>query len=60
MSLDTAQQNTLEDLYAEWDSEKNVGLSPKTIPAFSNKRAFWKCSRIPRHKWDSKISNRTV
>jgi hypothetical protein len=42
-----------------WDYEKNGDVTPKTITAFSGKTAFWKCKRIPRHKWSMKISEMT-
>lgn len=33
----------IPELLDEWDYEKNINIVPETIPAYSNKKYFWKC-----------------
>lgn len=49
------------ELLEEWDYEKNsiTGLNPEKLGAYSKKRAHWICSKDNRHKWDTKIFNRS-
>lgn len=44
-------------LLEQWDSAKNLPLTPKTISAKSTKKVFWKCSRG--HEWDAVVHSRT-
>ena len=44
-------------LAEEWDYEKNEGLKPNEVTAFSHKDVWWKCEEG--HSWKSKISNRS-
>jgi hypothetical protein len=43
----------------EWNSNKNQGLLPSDVKAFSNKFAWWQCSTC-QHSWKAKISNRVI
>ena len=43
-------------LKAEWDYSKNGRRTPDTVPAYSNRKAYWVCDRG--HEWEAKISNR--
>ena len=47
----------LPELAAEWDYEKNVGLTPDQITAKSNRRVWWRCSE--NHSWAAQVSNRS-
>ncbi len=40
----------------EWDYEKNA-YEPSEVKAFSNKKAWWKCSKG--HSWEAVISTRS-
>lgn len=51
--------NRFPDLVAEWDVEKNAGLTPDRIAAFSNQKVWWRCS-ICGHEWLSTVNNRTA
>ena len=42
----------------EWSDEKNDGLKPETVTAFSNKKVWWKC-KICGLEWQSRISHRS-
>lgn len=44
-------------LIAEWDYEKNIDLSPETIPKYSGKKAWWKCKNG--HTWQDSVSHRS-
>ena len=43
----------------EWDYKKNsqLNLDPTKLGYYSNKKAWWKCSKG--HEWDEIIANRT-
>ena len=45
-------------LAAEWDKEKNDGLSPSMISPFSHKKVWWKCSACG-NVWKAIVKNRT-
>lgn len=45
-------------LMAEWDYEKNFGLSPEQLTHGSGLSVFWKCKTCG-HSWQAKINNRT-
>lgn len=45
-------------LAAEWDKEKNDGLSPSMISPFSHKIVWWKCSACG-NVWKAIVKNRT-
>ena len=45
------------ELAAQWDSEKNKELTPRQVTAFSNKKAWWRCSR--NHSFQAAISARS-
>lgn len=44
------------DLAKEWDSEKNMPLTPSDVTTGSSKKVWWKCSKG--HSWQSVIANR--
>lgn len=46
------------DVANDWDSEKNGGIGADEVSAYSNKFAWWKCSKCG-HKWRAKICNRS-
>lgn len=43
-------------LAEEWNYEKNNGVNPQNVFAFSNSKVWWKCKKG--HIWMAKISNR--
>lgn len=54
-------ENDLASLYpelaAEWNSERNEGLSPTQFTAGSHKKIWWKCENG--HEWQASICSRT-
>ena len=44
-------------LAAEWDTEKNGALTPKSVTPGSNRKVFWRCAHG--HSYAAKISART-
>ena len=54
--------NDLQSLYpklvAEWDYEKNVGISPKDVTKGSNRIVWWKCGNG--HSWQETINRRVA
>lgn len=46
------------DLAKQWDYERNEGLTPDTIAAYSNKKVWWICP-ICHHSYQKKVGNRT-
>lgn len=45
------------NLAAEWDYERNTGLSPDKVTGGSNKRVWWKCPL--EHSYEATINHRT-
>lgn len=45
-------------LAAQWDPEKNGIVTPADVTAYSNRRAWWRCSRG--HSFPAAISSRTT
>lgn len=45
------------ELLREWNSEKNIGLSPYEITTHNGRKVWWKCS-ICGHEWQAIVSNR--
>lgn len=45
------------DIAKEWNHEKNGDLKPDDYTAFSNRKAWWKCSAG--HEWQTKVYHRT-
>ena len=43
---------------SEWNYEKNKGLLPTMVPAGSNKKVWWKCSKG--HEWQALVVERAV
>ena len=46
------------DLVEEWDYERNINLAPGTISAFSDRKAWWRCSVCGRN-WKARINDRS-
>lgn len=45
------------ELVCEWDSEKNINMSPDMFAPFSNKKVWWKCKYG--HTWMATIGERS-
>ena len=43
-------------LAAEWNYEKNNGLTPKDVKSYSSKKVWWKCQKG--HEWTATIGSR--
>ena len=48
------------EIAAEWHPTRNDGNKPADFAEFSNKDAWWQCSRYPEHEWRTKICNRSL
>lgn len=46
------------DIAAEWDTERNGNLTPDRVTPYSNRKAWWRCSRG--HAWEAVIAPRAV
>ena len=46
-------------LAAQWDYDKNNGLTPAHVVAGSNKRRWWRCDKGPDHNWPATVVSRT-
>ena len=46
-----------EDLLAEWDSERNLPLTPETVSRGSKRRVFWRCANG--HSWQAAVHTRS-
>jgi len=44
------------ELVAEWDAEKNGGLTPDKVMPGSHRKVWWKCNRG--HEWSAVVSSR--
>ena len=47
------------NLVKQWHPTKNEGLTPDQVPAGSNKKVWWKCSKGPDHEWEATVYDRT-
>ena len=45
------------ELLAQWDKEKNGGLSPRDVSHGSHKKIWWKCAF--NHQWEAPVYSRT-
>ncbi|HEY8889451.1 MAG TPA: zinc-ribbon domain-containing protein [Clostridium sp.] len=45
-------------LSLEWHPTRNNNLTPYNFTAFSIKRAWWQCSKNPKHEWEATIAGR--
>ena len=52
------EQNNRMDLYQEWNSEKNVGISPDSVARGCNKKFWWICHKCGT-EWQATMLNRT-
>lgn len=46
------------ELAAEWNYEKNKGVTPNDVGLGSNKKFWWKCSNGEDHEWRTQINRR--
>ena len=46
-------------LAAQWHPTKNGKLTPETINAFSNNKAWWKCPAEDDHEWHAIVASRS-
>ena len=46
-----------EDLLTEWDSERNLPLTPETVSRGSKRRVFWRCANG--HSWQAAVHTRS-
>lgn len=44
------------DLAAQWDTEKNNGLTPDKVTRYSHRKVWWRCSLG--HSWNAAVNNR--
>lgn len=44
-------------LAAQWDAEKNTGLTPRDLTAGSRKKVWWHCAKG--HQWQAMVASRT-
>ena len=44
------------ELAAEWDYNRNEGVTPEMVTAYSGKKVFWKCKEG--HSWKASINHR--
>lgn len=51
-------QTLFPEIAAEWDIERNNGLSPKDISAYSHRKIWWKC-RTCGGEWRTVVNSRT-
>ena len=51
------QRNDRADLLREWDSEKNLPLTPETVSYGSKKKVWWTCAHG--HHWQAAVHTRT-
>lgn len=60
LKYDSKVKNSLgymhPDLVLEWHQILNNGLNPMNVPAQSNEKAWWQCSKG--HEWEAQISSR--
>ena len=56
------KQKSLEavnpSLAAEWNYDKNKGLTPDKVTEFSGKKVWWRCDKG--HEWQAKIADRSM
>lgn len=59
IDYESSLEYTHPHLAADWDNEKNLGLSPKDVSYGSMKHVWWKCAKCG-YTWSQKIQNRTI
>ena len=45
------------DLLAQWDTERNLALTPQTVRSGSDRKVWWVCQQG--HRWNTAVSTRT-
>lgn len=58
INLDNCLATTNSKLASEWHSIKNGSVTPFSIHAGSNKKAWWLCSKNSEHVWEAVIASR--
>jgi hypothetical protein len=48
------------DVAAEWDRDRNEGLTPEAVAPSSHRRAWWRCGVNRLHVWQATVANRTA
>ena len=51
------QRNDCADLLREWDSERNLPLTPESVSYGSKKKVWWTCAQG--HHWQAAVHTRT-
>lgn len=46
------------ELAKEWDTERNGSLTPDSVSAYSNRKAWWHCEK--NHSYQAVIATRTM
>lgn len=59
-SITNALSVLFPELARELHPTKNDGLKAKDLPSRTNKRVTWRCSKNPRHVWQTSVRNRTM
>ena len=57
VSVNNALSVAFPKLAREWDRERN-GRSPRLVATQSHLEAWWRCSRDPMHRWQSRVGDR--
>lgn len=52
-------QTMRPELIAEWDYEKNIGLSPNSVAYRGNKKIWWRCHKCG-HSWFARVADRSA
>ncbi len=50
-------ENNREDILSEWNTDRNLDISPEEVTKGSHKRIWWKCALG--HEWEAEIKART-
>ena len=53
---DHCKQHGNQALLRQWDTEKNLPLTPGQVTFGSGKKIWWLCER--KHSWDAAVSSR--
>ena len=55
---ETDLQTVDPELAAQWDMERNTGLMPENVTAFSNEKVWWICKKG--HHWQASVAKRSM
>ena len=45
-------------LAREWDRARNGKLTPRDVARTSKRKVWWRCARVPKHRWRARIGDR--